>query len=433
MDNLNLSNTTRRDFIKSGAALSTLTLIGNQGLYANAHGSDKLKVGVVGCGGRGTGAAHQLAFAAPNIEIFAIADFFQDKLDRFADTMKTGGENWGRNLEPLGERWNVTPDRMFTGFDGYQKVLDSGVDIVILATQPYFRPRHFEAAVNAGVHTFLEKPVAVDPVGVRSIIESAQKAKEKNLCVLAGTQRHHDPSYLQMMQRVKDGAIGDLVSGQCYWIWGRKIGQNDNNPAFSEMEEQIRNWYFYCYQCGDCIVEQHMHNIDVMNWAYGGPPKSAIGMGGLMIEHERGNIYDHFSVEFEYENGARVQSMCSQIPNSANRIGENIVGTKGTAQQGRITGANEWKYEGEHENPYVQELKDLVASIRGDAPYMNHGQRVAESTLTAIMGRMAAYTGKTLSYGWVLNRSQLKLGPDKWEIGPNPIDPRPIPGMEPLV
>lgn len=429
---MNENNTppTRRQFIKAGAAFSTLSMLNTPAFGAHHNSSDKLRVGLIGCGGRGTGAAFQCIDAAPNMELYAMADFFQDKIDACAEKMVTKG--WQKH-SPMGEKYNVTPERQFTGFDGYQKVIDSGVDLVIIATQPGFRPIHFEAAINAGKHVFMEKPVAVDPVGVRKVIAVSELAKQKNLTVVSGTQRRHDPAYLEMMKRVKDGAIGDLRGGDGYWIWGKKIGQNAKNPAWSEMEFQIRNWYFHCWGSGDCIVEQHIHQLDVLNWAFGGPPKSAIASGGLMIHHDFGNIYDHFSVVYEYDNGIRVASMCSQIPGSTERIGERIVGAHGIATAGQITGKKEWKYEGPEVDGMEQEHKDLIASIRGEGPYLNDGKRIAESTMTAILGRMCAYTGREISFGWALNRSQLDLSPANYAIGPNPIPPRPIPGESPLV
>lgn len=421
----------RRQFIATGAAASALSIFGRQphAFASDPGASDKLRVGLVGCGGRGTGAARHCINAAPNVELYAMADFFPDKIAAAeAKLTKKVGSN-----PPLGKKFNVTPDRQFSGFDGYKKVLQSDVDVVILATQPGFRPQHFEAAVKAGKHVFMEKPVAVDPVGVRKVIAVSELAKKKGLTVVAGTQRRHTPSYLETMDRIGNGDIGELRGGDCYWIWGRKIGQNAQNPKWSEMEFQIRNWYFHCWGSGDCIVEQHIHQLDVMNWAYGGPPKSAIGMGGLMIEHDFGNIYDHFAIVYEYANGARVTSMASQIPGSTARVGQNIVGSKGRADGERIEGENPWKYSGPAVNGQEQEHKDMIASIRGMGPYLNHGKRVADSTMTAILGRMAAYTGREIRYDWALNKSQLDISPARYAIGDNPIPPRPIPGEEQLV
>jgi len=422
----------RRTFIKAGVAASTLAALGAKPYAFGAHhsSSDKLKVGVIGCGYRGTGAAHQCVKAGPNIELYAIADFFQDKLDEAKEKFSNG---WG-SFDPLtSEEVNITPEREFTGFDAYKQLLATDVDVVIIATQPGFRPLHFEAAIKAGKHVFMEKPVAVDPVGVRNVIAISDLAKQKNLTVVAGTQRRHTPSYQQTLERIKQGDIGELRGGDCYWVWGQKIKTRETGPDWSEMEFQIRNWYFHCWGSGDCIVEQHVHQLDVMNWAYGGPPKSCLGMGGLSIKHDYGNIYDHFAVVYEYENGARVTSMASQIPGSSARIGQNIVGSKGSSDGESITGTNAWKYEGPDVNGQEQEHIDMIDSIRGTGPYLNQGKRIAESTMTAIIGRMSAYTGREIRYDWALNRSQLDLTPAQYAIGDNPIRPRPIPGEEPLI
>jgi myo-inositol 2-dehydrogenase/D-chiro-inositol 1-dehydrogenase len=425
------TNPNRRNFLKTGLAASTLATIGKSpSLFAsNVEGSDKLKIGLIGCGGRGTAAAVQCCNAAPNVELYATADFFADKVEAARKKFKEG---WG-NHKPLGEKMNVSREREFTGFDAYKKLLATDVDVVLIATQPGFRPLHYDAAVKAGKHVFMEKPVAVDPVGVRKVIESSKLAKQKGLSVVAGTQRRHMPSYLETMERIRGGEIGELRGGDCYWNWGRKIGQNSQNPKWSEMEFQIRNWYFHCWGSGDCLVEQAIHQIDVMNWAFGGPPVSALGMGGIMIEHEFGNIYDHFAIVYEYESGARVTAMASQIPGSSTRIGQNIVGSLGSSNGESISGKKSWKYKGPVVDGQEQEHVDFINSIRGSGKYLNHGKRIAESTLTAIIGRMSAYTGRELRFDWALNRSQLDLTPAKWEKGPNKIPARPIPGQEPLV
>jgi myo-inositol 2-dehydrogenase / D-chiro-inositol 1-dehydrogenase len=421
----------RRQFIKTGAALSTLAALGTQPYAFGAHhkSSDKLKIGLIGCGGRGTGAAQQCVSAAPSVELYAMADFFPDKIEAAEKKFKNG---WG-SFAPIADKMNVTGDRKFTGFDAYKDLLATDIDVVVIATQPGFRPIHFEAAIKAGKHVFMEKPVAVDPVGVRKVIEISELAKQKSLTVVAGTQRRHTPSYIETLKRIHDGEIGELRGGDCYWNWGQKIGQNAQNPDWSEMEFQIRNWYFHCWGSGDCLVEQAIHQIDVMNWAFGGPPVSALGMGGLEIEHDFGNIYDHFAIIYEYPNGARVSAMASQIPGSTSRIGQNIVGATGTSNGESISGKKNWKYDGPAVNGQEQEHIDFIDSIRGKGPYLNHGKRIAESTLTAIIGRMSAYTGRLIRFDWALNRSQLDLTPAKWKIGPNPITPRPVPGQDQLV
>jgi len=280
----------------------------------------------------------------------------------------------------------------------------------------------------------MEKPVAVDPVGVRSVIASSELARSKGLAVVAGTQRRHQASYLELMRRIKDGAIGEVVGGQCYWNQG-ELWVVKKTPEMSDMEWQCRNWLYFTWLSGDHIVEQHVHNIDVMNWAIGALPVKAMAMGGRQVRTapEYGNIYDHFAVEFEYPEGVRVQSMCRQIPGCADRIEERIVGTRGSAfGYGEIKGPEPWKFEGEEMNPYVQEQADLIASIRKGEP-LNEGRRIAESTLCAVMGRMSAYTGRAISWEWAMNNSMLDLTPPNFELGDLPVEPVAVPGVTPLV
>jgi len=318
--------------------------------------------------------------------------------------------------------------------------------MVILAAPPHFRPEHLKAAVEAGKHVFMEKPVAVDPVGVRSIIASSELAAKKGRGIVAGTQRRHNPVYVETMNRILDGAIGEVVGGQCYWnmgaLWVERAKHNwekYQSGAWTDMEWQIRNWLFLAWLSGDHIVEQHVHNIDIINWAMGGPPVKALGMGGRQVRTEPmyGNVFDHFAVEYEYANGARVLSMCRQTHGASSRVSEHLVGTKGMADpHGEIAGRKPLKAkypEGwEPGYEYVQEHKDLIASIRHGTP-LNEGKRIAESTLTAIMGRMSAYTGRELSWDWAMNASQLDLTPPAYEFGDLPIAPVPIPGEAKLI
>jgi predicted dehydrogenase len=386
-------------------------------------GSDRIRVGLVGCGGRGTGAAQNCRDSSPGVEIVAICDLFEHQTKSAKAKLKLDDKV-----------------QAFWGFDSYQKVLASDIDLVILATPPGFRPQHFEAAINAGKHVFMEKPVAVDPVGCRAVIATAQKAKEKRLAVVAGTQRRHQPSYIETLKRVREGAIGDLVGGQCYWngegIWFR-AKDDPKNPWLhnvSDFEWQCWNWYHWDWLSGDQIVEQHIHNIDVINWAFGGPPVKFYGMGGRQNRGSiAGNIWDHFAVEMEYANGARVTSMCRHTPKSSTRIGERVVGTKGTSDcKGSIAGANAFNYEGPNPNPLVEEHKNLIASIRSNAP-LNEGEQVALSTLTAIGGRMSAYTGREISWNWLLNGSKLDIFPKQVAAGPGVYPKVPIPGQVELV
>jgi myo-inositol 2-dehydrogenase/D-chiro-inositol 1-dehydrogenase len=432
-----ISKTVSRRAFMRGSAVSLAALGLGSRLFA--AGSDTIRVGLVGCGSRGTGAVRNCVDSSPNVEIVALGDLFPDRLEACLKTLKTNGDKDWSSSQPWqhADKVKVTPETCFTGFDAYQKVLNSGVDLVIFATSPHFRPMHLKAAVAAGKHVFIEKPVAVDPVGIRSVLESSELARQKGLAIGAGTQRRHDPAYIEVMKRVHDGAIGSVVAGQCYWVqgWVRQWGfYHERQPQWSDMETQCRNWYYYAWLSGDHIVEQHVHNIDVLNWALGGHPVQAMGMGGrqVRVEPEFGNIFDHFAVEFEYANGARILSMARQIAGCAERIDERIVGSAGVAKGGVIEGAKPYKYTGPAVNPYEQEHADLIASIRAGKP-LNEGRQVAESTMTAILGRMSAYTGRALKWDWAMNASKLDLTPPAYELSTLPVAPVPVPGKTPLV
>jgi predicted dehydrogenase len=394
-------------------------------------GSDKIRVGVIGCGGRGSGAAKNCLESSPGVEIVALGDLFQRQVDAAEKKLK------------------LTKVQKFWGFDNYKKVLAADVDMVILAAPPGFRPTHFEAAVNASrpgklIHIFCEKPVAVDPVGCRQFIAAAKKSKQMGIAVVAGTQRRHQQSYMDTIKRIHDGQMGELVGGQCYWngtgIWFRE----KNDPKFPELaqmsdfEWQCWNWYHWDWICGDQIVEQHVHNLDVMNWAFGGPPVKFTGMGGRQTRGNiQGNIWDHFAVEMEYANGARVMSMCRHTPKSTPRVAEHLVGTKGVAdltQSGvaTIKGANPFSYSGPTPDPYVVEHTDLIASIRKNAP-LNEAEQVAISCLTAIGGRMSAYTGREVSWKWLMEGSKLDIFPKECKPGPGLFPKIAMPGEVELI
>lgn len=427
----------RRDFIRT-ASLATLggfaLTQGARKAFAQSSGSvQPLKVGLIGCGGRGTGAMEQSVQGNDGVIIWALGDLFQDRVDSAVNKYKNHKE------EKVKKAFQATPERCFTGFDAYQKVLASGVDMVILATPPGFRPIHFAAAIEAGKHVFMEKPVAVDPQGIRSVIETAKKAKAKNLAVVAGTQRRHQKSYIETIKRVHDGACGEIVGGEVYWMQGG-LWVKKQTDGMSDMEWQCRNWLYFDWLSGDHIVEQHVHNLDVMCWVMGSAPVRAIGLGGRQARTapEYGNIYDHFAIEYEFENGARINAKCCQLEGSgAHRVAERFVGTKGivAADRSQITdlkGKQTFRFEGEQINPYVQEHIDLVNSIRAGQP-LNEGEQVAMSTACAILGRMAAYTGYEIKMSWMLNASKLDLSPKKYEFGANEVNPVAIPGQTKLV
>lgn len=427
------SRLSRRSFLKSGSAVSVLPLLGSLGPVF-AAGSDRLRIGLVGCGGRGIGAVRDCVAADPSVQLVAIGDAFADRVEVARKAFSEGSE--GNNPRPPlpADQNALTPEHCYTGFDSYRQVMAAGIDLVLLAAPPQFRPTHLEAAVAAGLHIFAEKPVAVDPAGIRRVIAVSDLAREKRLALVAGTQRRHSADYLEAMARIRDGALGDLTGGQCYWMQ-EGLWHRGRQPEWSEMEYQMRNWLYFTWLSGDHIVEQHVHNIDVMNWAFGGPPVKALGMGGRQsrTDPKYGDAWDHFSVEFEYANGARVQSFCRQAPGASRRVAERLVGTKGVADpSGTITGENPWKFTGEAPRPYVQEHINLIRSIRAGTP-LNEGRQVAESTLTAILGRVSAYTGREVSFQWLLQASKLDLSPAALVWGDAPAVNIPVPGQTPLV
>jgi len=421
-------SSSRRAFLKT----STAGLVGGTvtsyfatipGAYAT--GSDEIRIGLIGCGERGTGAAENALSAAPGVKLVAMGDAFQDRLAMSLGVL---------SKSKVADKVAVAEDHRFVGLGAFEKVLASDVNYVILATPPGFRPWHLKAAVAAGKNVFAEKPVGVDGPGIRSVLETYEEAKSKGLAIGVGTQRRHQTGYLETMQRIHDGAIGEVVAARAYWNQG-SIWVHARQDGWSDMEWQLRNWYYFTWLCGDHIVEQHVHNLDVVNWALGAHPVRAVGSGGRQVRTgpEYGNIYDHFSIDYEYPNGAHVMSMCRQMPNCENNVSEALSGTKGFCQANKytITGEKAWRLSGKDNLPYVQEHTDLIASIRAGTPY-NELKDVAESTLTAIMGRMAAYTGQAVTWDDVLNSSE-GLMPTKldWQE-PLAVAPVAMPGQAKL-
>lgn len=423
-----MSDWTRRDVLKVSAASVGAVVAPSFASRLSTAGRDTIRVGVIGCGGRGTGAAWNALEADESVRITAMADLFPDRLESSHTNL---ANEWA-------DRVMVSPDHRFTGFDAYQRLLEhSEVDYVVLATPPHFRPIHFQAAVNAGKHVFMEKPVAVDPAGVRRVIEAGRKADEQGLSVVAGTQRRHEANYLELMDRIASGEIGEVVSASCAWNQGG-LWVHEREPHETDMEWQCRNWLYFCWLSGDHICEQHIHNLDVVNWAMGGTPLKAVGMGGRQVRTDRkyGNIFDHFAIEYEYEGGRRATSMCRQIDGCQTRVDERITGTRGSSVSwpafAEIRGERPWKFSGNRPNPYMAEHENLIASIRGDSVRLNEARRVAESTLTAIMGRMSAYTGKEVTWEMALG-SSLVLAPDTYTFGALDVGDIPTPGRTPFV
>jgi myo-inositol 2-dehydrogenase / D-chiro-inositol 1-dehydrogenase len=432
----------RRNFLKTSAVAGG-ALAANLSMLSNVHadGSDEIKIGLIGCGGRGTGAADNALHAAPHVKIYAMGDAFKDRLEGAHKTLTNLAQKESRITE-LGNSVDVPESRRYVGLDAFEKVISSGANYIILATPPGFRPIHLAAAVAAGKNIFTEKPVATDATGIRSVLNTYETAKSKNLAIGAGLQRRHQAGYIETINRLNDGAIGDIVAGRCYWNQGA-LWVHPRQPGWSDLEYQLRNWYQFPWLCGDHIVEQHVHNLDVINWVLDAHPISAMGMGGrqVRIAPEFGEIYDHFATEYEYPNGVHVLSMCRQIDGCANSVSEAVQGTRGSCQvnaynyeMNTIKGKKTWNRGRRRDDvdPYVQEHTDLIASIRAGKPY-NELKSVAESTLTAIMGRMSTYTGKKLTWDRALNsKENLMPGSLAWDMSlPEP--PIAVPGKTPLV
>jgi predicted dehydrogenase len=439
------NNLTRRTFLKSSAMAGALGVMGttsSAGLFTSCSGDGKskngnvplkepgsyyipelpdkaadgkeLKAGVIGCGGRGSGAAFNFLNAANGVTIVALGDVFQERVDSLAEKLKNE-----KNID-------IPSDKRFVGLDAYKQVIDSGVDVIIDATPPFFRPEHFKYAVEKGKHCFLEKPICVDPVGYRTIIAAAKQAQAKNLCVVTGTQRHHQRSYVESYKKIMEGAIGEITGGVVYWNQGM-LWYRERQPEWSDFEYMIRDWVNWKWLSGDHIVEQHVHNIDVFTWFTGLKPISAVGFGS---RHRRitGDQYDNFSIDFTMENGIHFHSMCRQIDGCANNVSEFIQGTKGSwTTQGEtvikdLAGNVIWKYDHEAEktnfsqtDPYTLEHVNLINCIRGNK-LIEQASETAISNMAAIMGRESAYTG--LETKWdAMTASTLDYTPKDLNMG----------------
>jgi predicted dehydrogenase len=430
---------TRRKFIKTSVAGSTAAILLPSGmLYGRSP--DKIKVGLIGCGGRGTRAGIiDCAESTPGVELVAIGDVFEDHVKSAPEIIKANLQKRGL---PVKDIYKVTPETTFAGFDAYKHVIACDVDMIILTTPPFFRPEHLRAAVEAGKHVFMEKPIAVDPVGVRSVIESSDLAKEKGLAVVSGTQLRRISANRETIQRVHNGDLGDLTGGQVVRAGGamrdwRKEEEN-RKPEWSDMEYHIRRWLFWTWQSGDFITEMHVHNLDIMNWILQSHPVQCMGVGGRQVrtESKYGDCYDHFAVEYEYPNDVRIEYIGTQIDGFTYRSDQRVSGTKGSVYlyggNGIIKGDKPWKFEGENPNPSVLQYAEMIDSIRNGKP-LNEGRQIAESTMTAILGRMSAYTGRALKWDWAMNASKLDLTPGKMEFGDLPDMPVPMPGITELI
>jgi myo-inositol 2-dehydrogenase / D-chiro-inositol 1-dehydrogenase len=423
----------RREFIGSVTAAGAAAVVAGSGTrlgaQAPAPGAQTrttprapdgalLRAGLIGCGGRGCGAAANFLDAGSNLQIVALADVFDDRLKEARGLMKERGQD-------------VPESKCFTGFDGYQKLLDSGVDVVLHATPPHFRPMHMAAVVEARKHLFMEKPVAVDVPGATAVMQTAEKASSLGLSIMTGTQLRRELPRMEVHKRIRDGAIGDIRSMRAIRnqgaLWYR-VRQTD----WSDMEYMIRDWVNWAWLSGDNIVEQHIHHLDAMLWVYGKPPLSAVGMGAH-VRRKTGDQYDFFNVEYVFDNDVHLHSTIRQLNGCANGRDESIVGTKGTASLDGViydlAGKPVWKYDGPTNNSLVQEHVDWVTAIRTGKP-VNTAKETSISTLIAIMGRDSAYTGKGITWTDLL-ASTNRLGPTQYALGPVPIEPvAPLAGVD---
>ena len=397
---------------------------------AFAAGSDRIRLGVTGYGGRGRHDSGKCLQADANVELVVMGDMFADRLDATRKGLKAS----------FGSRVKAAGDTCFLGFDAYKKVLACDVDMVILTTPPGFRPEHLRAAIEAGVHVFMEKPVAVDPVGVRSVIASGELADKKGLTIVAGTQMRRINHLVAGIKRIRDGALGDILGGQCLRIGGGMLGwgPKPRKAEWTDMEWQLRRWLFLTWLSGDFIAEMHVHNLDLLNWVMGSHPVKVLAMGGRQARTapEYGDAYDHIAAEYEYPNGVRIQYMGSQIDGVSFRNDLNFAGTKGTAYMDFanfvIKGPNAYTYDGSRNAPCIQQHADQIDAIR-KGKKLNEAKRIAESSLTAIMGRMSAYTGRALKWEWVLKASKLDLRPEKYQLGDLAMPKAAIPGKTTLI
>ena len=407
---MNSARLSRRDAIWTAGAIGG-AIAALPAVHGQTPSSDVIRIGLIGAGGRGTGALQQtLSVPGSNVKLTAVADAFDE---RIKGALKA--------VEGMKEKLDCPEDRQFKGLDGWRQVLDH-CDLVILATPPGFRPFHFEEAVKAGKHVFMEKPVCVDAFGAQMCLAAAKLADEKKLKVVVGLQRHYDQKYRDTIQKVREGVAGDIIGGQVYWNGGG-IWYRGRQPDTTEMQFQVNNWYHFNWLCGDHIVEQHVHNIDIANWVLDRLPESAYGVGGRQnrVPGQSSEIYDHHAVNFVYPGGVRIASQCRQFPGGDGRVNEEFQGTKGYVKIGEITdykGNVLWKFEGKSDNPYQVEHDELHDAIRNDKP-LNNAYYGTTSSFSAVLGRTATYTGKQVGYDELL-KTGFRTMPETvtWETVP---------------
>lgn len=401
----------RRSFLKTAALATAATAV--PFIRTGEAQGGPLNVGLIGCGGRGRGAATNAMEADKAVKIVAVCDVFEDRAKNFQKQLNRKGAKIG-------------DDMVFSGVYGFKDLLKTDVDYVILATPPGFRPMHFEAAVNAKKHIFTEKPVATDAPGIRQFMAAAKKSEELKLSITAGTQRRHQKPYIDTVKKIQDGAIGEVRAARAYWCGGPVINMRSRPSGMGDLEWQVKNWYSHCWMCGDNIVEQHVHNLDIINWIMGTHPTAVFSSGGRAWktpDEYLGNIWDHFSCDYEYPNGVHMISMSRHWNRCDGGVFEDVVGTKGRSNCHDMGS-------GGGRNAYVQEHINLIASIRDTGKYYNEAIQVAEGTMTAIMGRESAYTGKKLRWDDFM-KSDLSLLPKNLSFDAEiPVRPVPVPGKK---
>lgn len=421
-----MSEVTRRSFLSTSSQSAATAAAAFQIIrpeLVRGQTPAKLRAGLVGVGGRGRQAVNDLLTADDRVEVVAMADLFEDQLEKNLRWLKEDKRN-----EAIAARVAVAPDRRYTGFDAYKKLVAApDIDVVMLATPPGYRPMHFEAAIEAKKHVFCEKPFGTDPVGVRRFMAAARKSEELKLTVVSGAQRRFNREYTETIDKIKSGVIGDITAAYAHWVGTPVIQQKARNPQWGEMEWNHRNWYSNVWLCGDQVVEQHLHNIDVINWVMGSHPISVVAYGGAAWRPRTeiyGSIYDHIAADFTFANGVRMSSYCRQFPDPKmyRNVSELVVGTKGRSNCHDLGSKGE-------QRDYVAEHGALVNSIRGTGPYINHAMAVAESTMTCIMARESAYSGMEITWDMIMN-SQLDLSPKAYGYREKmPPTPLPVPGV----
>ena len=449
MKNQKNSDINRRDFVKTSGLVAGSMMLAPSLVSAKAHidGADTIKVGLIGCGGRGTGAIVQALSSGQNVKLVAMADAFRDNLDKcYKKIYSAEFQDWSSDeLKDMRPFIDVPEEHKFDGFDGYKQVIPL-CDVVVIATPPGFRPIHFEEAIKQNKHVFMEKPCAVDAPGVRRVLAAAEEAKKKKLNVVVGLQRHYQKVYTEWVEKLHNGIIGDIVHSRVYWnsagVWvrPRQAGQ-------TEMEYQMRNWYYFNWLCGDHITEQHIHNLDVGNWVKQAYPVRASGMGGREVRNgkDHGEIFDHHFVEYEYADGSIMSSQCRHIKGCANRVSEAFHGTNGSAPKPGVIKTKSGYTIMNHndkkdKNPYQVEHDLLFEAVAKGAYKYADAENGAKATMTSILGRMATYSGEVVEWDDAIN-SNIDLAPAKYDWNANPqvmpdangYYPIPVPGVTKVV